>query len=892
MSNSLTSSSSDKRRKAPVLDPEDFCAWEMMFQAYVGFSEWELFESPEPVVDPTVLQSHYNADGHATVQSAKYEKQIRISHDKWKSNTDKVRQSLVESLCENKHTKLMALEFQKLKTVEFYNAVKARVKDTSSQSLNYHTGILNSMTCLSNEKRMEFADRLVAQFLVVLNLGGTVSEAWRVERLLNGLKGNNKFKSEANLLEMLPNQTWDSITNQLRQYDRSDTNLNKPESANAVTPIICHICNTIGHKSPDCPQRSKGGKGRGVGRGGGKGFSGRGNGGSKGRGYGRKGYGGGRGGGNKGGKGRNNNHISCNLCSKSGHFARDCPQAKEFAKFLEKRKAEGGENNHHKRAHRDQDDDATDGYGEYSFMSSHTANHDCSSVYTAALDSACTSHTVKGSCLPKKTRLDTSRKTRIQTATPGASMPSFAKASSGLLEDALVVSDKDLTKNLVSIPTLDRAGYKTTFYNGEGVVEDSEGNVITRAPLTKHNLYEFDIRQILSSDSANMVNSALLGSATLDEKDPETWHIRLGHRNMHDLQHAVKNNLVSGVPSDVLKNKKRAHSLCDSCVRAKSTKYVRRKKARKNKLRQSGKQSLKQPTEDDVMLDAPQLLEDSDSDSDREDVPIGRPRDIAKAQPKSNSISILYTDLKGPFKTPGLKGEVYAQSYIEGDTKFLRRYYFMYKSQAVDNLRDLLENRLRAEGTKLMAYCSDGAPELISRDCVKILANHGSKFLYAPPYSPTQNAIVERNHRTTFESAHAMLNHSGLPAIFWCHAAEYATYIYNCLPTETAAGYVSPIQARYGLIPDVSRLRRFGCICYCHIPAETRDKGFVDKAYKCYFLGVHHATQAYIVWVIDLNVERVSPNVLFDEVTPIKIQLSSLTVPVAPERRNLKDLLT
>ena len=134
-----------------------------------------------------------------------------------------------------------------------------------------------------------------------------------------------------------------------------------------------------------------------------------------------------------------------------------------------------------------------------------------------------------------------------------------------------------------------------------------------------------------------------------------------------------------------------------------------------------------------------------------------------------------------------------------------------------------------------------------------------------------------------------MLNHSGLPAIFWCHAAEYATYIYNCLPTETAAGYVSPIQARYGLIPDVSRLRRFGCICYCHIPAETRDKGFVDKAYKCYFLGVHHATQAYIVWVIDLNVERVSPNVLFDEVTPIKIQLSSLTVPVAPERRNLKD---
>ena len=92
MSSSITSSS-EKRRKAPVLDPEDFCAWEMMFQAYVGFSEWELFESEEPVVDEVMLRSLYNASGHATVASAKYEKQIQGQQEKWKLNTDKVRQS-------------------------------------------------------------------------------------------------------------------------------------------------------------------------------------------------------------------------------------------------------------------------------------------------------------------------------------------------------------------------------------------------------------------------------------------------------------------------------------------------------------------------------------------------------------------------------------------------------------------------------------------------------------------------------------------------------------------------------------------------------------------------------------------------------------------------------
>ena len=69
------------------------------------------------------------------------------------------------------------MEFQELPTKELFNAIKKRVKDISAQSLNYHTGILNSMKSHSNEKRMEFADRPVAQFLVVMKLGGMVTAA-------------------------------------------------------------------------------------------------------------------------------------------------------------------------------------------------------------------------------------------------------------------------------------------------------------------------------------------------------------------------------------------------------------------------------------------------------------------------------------------------------------------------------------------------------------------------------------------------------------------------------------------------------------------------------------------------------------------------------------------
>ena len=159
-------------RKAPTLDPEDFAGWEMMFKAYVGYAEWELFKTPEPMVSEEDQTRMVDSKGNPTPALSAFVISTNIKHDKWKANNDNIRQKLVESLCENKQTKLIALEFQDLPTHEFYLALERRLKDTSSQSLNYHSGILNQMVCHSNETRMEFVDRLVTQFLVVLSLGG------------------------------------------------------------------------------------------------------------------------------------------------------------------------------------------------------------------------------------------------------------------------------------------------------------------------------------------------------------------------------------------------------------------------------------------------------------------------------------------------------------------------------------------------------------------------------------------------------------------------------------------------------------------------------------------------------------------------------------------------
>ena len=76
----------------------------MQFQAHVGFAEWKLFQTEEPVVDEdyliTLLEGGV-AEGNETRESRSYEKDIRHKLKKSNENNDKIRQSLVESLCEN-----------------------------------------------------------------------------------------------------------------------------------------------------------------------------------------------------------------------------------------------------------------------------------------------------------------------------------------------------------------------------------------------------------------------------------------------------------------------------------------------------------------------------------------------------------------------------------------------------------------------------------------------------------------------------------------------------------------------------------------------------------------------------------------------------------------------
>ena len=169
---------------------------------------------------------------------------------------------------------------------------------------------------------------------------------------------------EANVLELLPGQTWDTVTSQLRSYDRAGNHLRK-EYVHLASPVICNLCHTVGHKSPDCPQNAmRGGKGRGRQFRGGKGGGGKG---ARGGGRGYQGKGGWK---PKTGRGKSQGGRVCFCCRSAGHQAQHCPHAQEFSKTLEKRKDNNSQGNQVKR---NKPPAADEDYGEYSFMLSHSA---------------------------------------------------------------------------------------------------------------------------------------------------------------------------------------------------------------------------------------------------------------------------------------------------------------------------------------------------------------------------------------------------------------------------------------------------------------------------------------------------------------------------------------
>jgi hypothetical protein len=69
--------------------------------------------------------------------------------------------------------------------------------------------------------------------------------------------------------------------------------------------------------------------------------------------------------------------------------------------------------------------------------------------------------------------------------------------------------------------------------------------------------------------------------------------------------------------------------------------------------------------------------------------------------------------------------------------------------------------------------------------------------------------------------------------VMWGEASHHAVHLLNITPSRSI-GNITPREAAYGVVPDVSKIRVFGCVPFAPLP---HPKKLNDKAVRAKNLG-------------------------------------------------------
>ena len=289
----------------------------------------------------------------------------------------------------------------------------------------------------------------------------------------------------------------------------------------------------------------------------------------------------------------------------------------------------------------------------------------------------------KESDLPRDNKLQATKKV-VQTANKGNKVLPLEKTSMGnRIPDALVFKDEDLTVNLLSPSQLDESGHTIKIENGKMFVFDSDSHLVME-DRKENGLYMFDIDQ--KNIEKELCLLADSHPSLSKEQKLRLAHYRLGHRNLIAILRYIKNNLIDydDFPLSIKQLEIQALPLCDACLRPKFT-----------KLRRKG---------------------------ERIKVPF-------------RTGSKIVTDMKGPVRITGLKGERYYQGFQCACSKYLVGNCFEKKSRAPANLKLAMGEQLfrdnfrnlplrRGSGTLIKGNCSISNRERSKDDILTVVQKH------------------------------------------------------------------------------------------------------------------------------------------------------------------------
>lgn len=163
---------------------------------------------------------------------------------------------------------------------------------------------------------------------------------------------------------------------------------------------------------------------------------------------------------------------------------------------------------------------------------------------------------------------------------------------------------------------------------------------------------------------------------------------------------------------------------------------------------------------------------------------------------------------------------------------------------------------------KKIKIMSDNDREFTSTKFRELLDKIGIIHQFSYPYTPNQNARVERKHRQLLEVVRVMhfQGRKVLPFINWGECISAATYIINRIPSKVLKN-----KTPYEALNNEKPLKYFGCLCLA--TTEFRKHKFSPMTFKGVFMG---DPSRFKGWLVVLNLEEnrfyITRNVIFKEI--------------------------
>ncbi len=137
--------------------------------------------------------------------------------------------------------------------------------------------------------------------------------------------------------------------------------------------------------------------------------------------------------------------------------------------------------------------------------------------------------------------------------------------------------------------------------------------------------------------------------------------------------------------------------------------------------------------------------------------------------------------LVGPMQVNSVRGARYYVLFKDVYSKFKTVYFLESKSETANCFLEYTKMLTTNTSHHVKLLRCDGGTEFIDSQMNTILTSLGIKLQTSAPYTPEQNGIAARDHRSTVESARSQIHDKGVPLNLWAEAVNYSVYVLNVI---------------------------------------------------------------------------------------------------------------